>query len=95
MSIVVPTILTNLATSADAGAGAPQAGSAQQDTVGSMAGVWTKVPELCDSAAYARVLTLMGVGGIQRSAAMLIDGMEVRSNWLSSCFGIYRTTSTL
>ena len=40
--------------------------------------MWKKIPELSDVAGYGRCLDLMGVGGIQKSTALMIDGMEVQ-----------------
>jgi hypothetical protein len=44
---------------------------------GLFAGLWQKIKERSDLEGYGRALELMGVGGIQRATAMLIDGVEV------------------
>jgi hypothetical protein len=42
-----------------------------------LSGVWAKIPERCDEAAYARALDLWNLSGVQKMGAKLIAGIEL------------------
>jgi hypothetical protein len=56
---------------------------------GQLSGIWQKVKRRSDTEGYKQALKLMGIGGIQRQAAMRIDGMEVRCSFLAQCLCVH------
>lgn len=57
-----------------------------------LSGVWQKDRALSDIEAYGRCLDLMAVGGLQKSTALGIEGMEVKASAEAGVFEVFYLT---